>query len=101
MVTRICATPGSYRFDAFETWVCSPRWIADTVADGGRVGSRMLTMPDAVVATSGVWIFRRWLRDVFDETVRQVIDAASPGPDWATVATRIGRHIPWEFEETF
>ena len=27
-----------------------------------------------------------------------MVAAASPGPDWQTVAARIGRHLPWEYD---
>jgi hypothetical protein len=36
-------------------------------------------------------------RDDFDEALSAITDAASPGPDWGSVAARIGRFIPWEF----
>jgi hypothetical protein len=38
---------------------------------------------------------RRWDRTDFEEALKAVCDAFSPGPDWGAVASRIGRVIPW------
>lgn len=41
---------------------------------------------------------RRWDLAAFEEALMVVFDSFSPGPDWGSVAARIGRLIPWEFE---
>ena len=40
----------------------------------------------------------RWDSEAFLYAVRAVCTSASPGPDWGTVADRIGRWIPWEYD---
>ena len=40
----------------------------------------------------------RWDKSDFAAGVRAVCETLSPGPDWGTVAARIGRVIPWEFD---
>ena len=47
---------------------------------------------------AGFWFMRRWDRVAFVEALDRVCDALSPGPDWGSVASRIGRLIPWEFD---
>ncbi len=41
---------------------------------------------------------RTWSRPQFEAAVRRVLAAYSPGPDFASVAARIGRVIPWEYD---
>jgi hypothetical protein len=41
---------------------------------------------------------RQWHRTEFESALRLVCEEFSPGPDWGTVASRIGRVIPWEFD---
>ena len=44
-----------------------------------------------------------WVMDHWDETeVRRLLEAicteVGPGPDWGSVASRIARFIPWEYD---
>lgn len=88
---------GDDRADSFDLIVCSPskfaehfqpdNWDADDVLPGGNV-----------LPITGVWLMRTWSRPEFEEAVQRVIPAYSPGPDFATVAARIGRVIPWEYD---
>jgi hypothetical protein len=41
---------------------------------------------------------RRWDPDQFLEALTSICKEFSPGPDWGSVASRIGRLIPWEFD---
>lgn len=99
--TTGCATEdGDELVDSFDLVVCSPSWLADQVAEGQgerfRSGGLRAT-PDSVIVGSGIWLMRRWARDAFDQALRVITDVASPGPDWGSVAARIGRFVPWEF----
>lgn len=58
-------------------------------------------MPPTVLAATGVWLMRRWSWDQFEAAIRQICDYASPGPDWGTVANRIGRFLQWEFDDEY
>jgi len=39
-----------------------------------------------------------WVRSDFEQALRAICEQAGPGPDFGTVASRIGRHLPWEFD---
>jgi hypothetical protein len=87
--------------DSFDITVCSPSWFAEKVAAGEwerfRSGG-LRAISDAVAPGAGLWFMRRWNRAQFEEALRVVCDTFSPGPDWGSVASRIGRLIPWEFD---
>ena len=40
---------------------------------------------------------RRWEESEFEKALQAIVASASPGPDFGSVANRIGRLIPWEF----
>jgi Immunity protein 8 len=85
--------------DSFDITVCSPAWFAAQVAAGEwerfRSGG-LRALPGAVAPGHGLWFMHRWDRTVFEEALTVVCDSFSPGPDWGSVASRIGRLIPWE-----
>jgi len=87
--------------DSFDITVCSPSWFAENVAVGQWErfrGGGLRALPDAVTPGAGLWFMRRWDRSRFEEALKAVCDEFSPGPDWGSVASRIGRLIPWEFD---
>jgi hypothetical protein len=55
-------------------------------------------LPESIVVGSGFWFIRRWDATAFMDALGRVCDTLSPGPDWGSVASRIGRLIPWEFD---
>jgi hypothetical protein len=88
--------------DSFDMIVCSPAWFAERAA--AREGWSLLasqqheTDTDSVLIGTGLWFMRRWSAAEFRAVLSTVCGAASGGPDWGTVASRIGRAIPWEFD---
>ena len=90
--------------DSFDVTVCTPSWLAAKVKAGSwdrfRNGS-LRAMPESVVAGAALWFMRRWNQRDFEAAVHPICDVASPGPDWGSVACRIGRRIPWEFDYRF
>ncbi len=86
--------------DSFDLLVCTPSWMTECV-DAGRwdrftvAGPRVL--PESIAVGTGIWFMRRWDRAEFEEALRAVCAEFSPGPDWGSVAARIGRVIPWEY----
>jgi hypothetical protein len=88
--------------DSFDLTVCSPSWFAAEVASGRWFNQGApLGMPTAVAVGSGLWFMRRWDREEFETAVRFVCDVYSPAPDWGSLADRIGRQIPWEFDAEY
>lgn len=89
------------RYDSFDVVVCSPSWFAEQVAAGSwdrfRSGG-LRVVPESVVVGAGLSFMRRWAKSEFDSALLAIAEAASPGPDWGSVADRIGRLIPWEFD---
>ncbi len=94
-------TRGDNRADSFDVVVCSPSWLAaETAAGNWRAfnGAMLTGMNENVVPAAAVWLMARWSRDDFEQAVHQLCDICSPGPDWGSVASRIGRVIPWEYD---
>lgn len=90
---------GSDHSDSFDLVVCTPSWAAAELSqhwDRWRFGPR--SIPDTVHPGAGFWFMRRWNRANFEEAVGVLCETCSPGPDWGSVASRIGRVIPWEFD---
>jgi len=87
--------------DSFDVTVCTPSWLAAQVKAGAwdrfRSGS-LRAMPESVAAGAALWFMRRWNRQEFERAVEAVCEDANPAPDWGSVACRIGRRIPWEFD---
>lgn len=92
---------GSDPADAFEVLVCSPSWFAAAFGAGRLDGHGLVGMPEGVEVGAGFWFMASWDRECFEAAVRFVCESASPGPDWGTVADRIGRQLPWEFAYRF
>jgi hypothetical protein len=85
--------------DSFDVIVCSPSWFAVEAANGRWfTQGAPLGMPEAVAVGSGMWFMRRWNRRDFETAIGFLCDTYSPGPDWGSVAARIGRQIPWEYD---
>jgi Immunity protein 8 len=88
--------------DSFDMFVCSPSWFAEHAAID-RDWSLFLHRspwadPGSVLIGAGLWFMRRWSAPEMRALLATVCADASGGPDWGTVASRIGRSIPWEFD---
>lgn len=94
--------PGGKGSDSFDMIVCSPSWFADHAAIDADwsflVRRTPWTDPDTVLIGAGLWFMRRWSAQEMRAVLARVCADASGGPDWDTVASRIGRSIPWEFD---
>ena len=87
-------------FDSFDICVCSPAWFAQMVEEGNwdRFRNGILdAIPDSVATGSYLWFMRSWDREKFMGAVQVICDAYGPAKDWGTLASRIGRVIPWEY----
>jgi hypothetical protein len=97
--------PGGTGSDSFDMFVCSPSWFADHAARDDewalfRRGQRW-TNSDVVLLGTGLWFMRRWSAPELRAVLATVCADASGGSDWGTVASRIGRSIPWEFDYAY
>lgn len=52
--------------------------------------------PD-ILQGGGYWIMEAWDAGKVTGAIELICERSSPGPDWQTVASRIGRILPWEF----
>lgn len=92
--------PDDSSADSFDIVVCTPSWLAEHargdswgVFDVGLEG-----FPADVLPGGGIWFMRAWNPTQFEAALREVCASASGGPDWGSVASRIGRLLPWEFD---
>ncbi|EGD45623.1 hypothetical protein NBCG_00100 [Nocardioidaceae bacterium Broad-1] len=86
--------------DSFDLIVCSPSrlatmyaaeaWDEDEVLPGGNV-----------LPLTGIWLMKTWSEMDLIAALDRLIPAYSPGPDFGTVAARMGRVIPWEYDYKF
>ena len=87
--------------DSFDLIVCSPSWFAAAVEHGQwerfQIGGPR-SLPENVAVGAGMWFMRSWNETDLRNALTAVCEAASPGPDWGTIANRIGRVIPWEYD---
>jgi len=87
--------------DSFDATVCSPTWLAERLRPGDEIGPTYVVAEEPFspsISAPALWIVRRWDRAEIEHAVRALCDRCSPGPDWDTVADRIGRWLPWEYD---
>jgi Immunity protein 8 len=91
----------SDRYDSFDIFVCSPSWFSEQSASrpgGAFVDVSRLDIPESIIPGAGLWFIAHWDPQIVEQAIEKVCQHASPGPDWGTVAARIGRLIPWEYD---
>lgn len=101
----LIGTPDRVGADAFNCFVCTPRWLADRLADGIGFGEEGLAAGGAawyrgggrLASMTGTILMPQWSKDELLEALDQVC-GESAAHDWATAATRIGRVFPWEYQ---
>jgi hypothetical protein len=85
--------------DSFDALVCSPSWFAEKASQRlEEMGYRLSTWPEAVTCGTGIWFMRRWDLAAFTDMLNSVCEGFGPASTWGTLASRIGRLIPWEFD---
>ena len=86
--------------DSFDCILCSPSMFADrfSVAQWGSGFAEDVLPGGEVLPVQGVWLMKVWSPAAFEAAVKRLAAASSPGPDFGTVAARIGRHLPWEYD---
>ncbi|MEO7981286.1 MAG: Imm8 family immunity protein [Sporichthyaceae bacterium] len=87
--------------DSFDVLVCSPSWLAHEMAAGHteQFAAELIgDMDGSVLPGAGTWLMQHWSMPDFERAVQQICDLCSPGPDWGSVASRISRLIPWEYD---
>lgn len=86
--------------DSFDCILCSPSMFADrfSVAQWGSGFAEDVLPGGEVLPVHGVWLMKAWSPAGFESAVERLVAAMCPGPDWQTVAARIGRHLPWEYD---
>lgn len=100
-VTVLIGTDDDLPGDAFDAYPCTTSWLAAALAEGRspRMADRIVTdLDEGVRPLSGVWVMDRWSRERFERAVHRLCETHSPAPDWGTLASRIGRLLPWEYD---
>lgn len=94
-------TPEDDLADSFDLVVCSPSWFTEHLEGDEAWGvfeAGLPALPDAVLPGAGIWFMRTWDLEQFKAALDAVCTSASGGPDWGSVASRVGRLIPWEYD---
>ena len=86
LVQAMIGEHGTDGSESFSFLACTPRWLAREVADSGVVLGR----PYIFMARYDYALLRRTIAGLCDE---------AEGPDWETVAARLGRYSLWERED--
>lgn len=96
----LIGSAGSEPADSFDGILCSPSMFADrfSVRQWGSGFAEDVLPGGDVLPVHGVWLMKAWSPAAFESAVERLVAAMSPGPDWQTVAARIGRHLPWEHD---
>jgi len=86
--------------DCFDLVVCSPSKLAEIYAPDNWDVDEVL--PGAnVLPITGRWLMKTWSEADLRGALDRLIPAYSPGPDFGSVAARMGRVIPWEYDYRF
>lgn len=86
--------------DAFEALVCTPSWLGEHLADPRlrQLQPRAWTWQPRDLEFGNQFLFmRRWDYPMLHDTLTHFC-AAFEAPDWGSLASRIGRYLPWEFD---
>jgi hypothetical protein len=90
--------------DCFTAFPCTSSWLAAELAAGRweRLSDDLVTDHDpGVRPLAGVWVMDRWSQERFESSVQQLCQTYSPAPDWGTVASRLTRLLPWEYDDRY
>lgn len=92
---------GDPRSDSFDFMVCSPRWLVDNFNHPFMAADceDWYETPNLHFGRELV-LMERWDYGELWSCI-QAVCVDFEGPDWRTVANRIGRWMPWEFDYRF
>jgi len=95
----------SDRSDSFDVLVCSPGWLAEAVArpkpddeDDDPLAFGYRSFPRVITIGAQFWVMDRWDEGEVRRLLEAICAEVGPGPDWGSVASRIARFIPWEYD---
>lgn len=97
----LIGTVGEDGAESFDIRVCSPSMLTQEFGAWRwkeEEGELLADTGGNVMPVTGFWLMRRWSRKDLEGGIRRVFRASSPAPDWDTLATRIGRLMPWEYD---
>jgi hypothetical protein len=100
-VTALIGAAGESPGDAFSVHLCTASWLAAELVAGRWLSltESLVTEDDESVGPlAGVWLMERWSQEGFEAAVQRLCVVHSPAPDWGTLAARIGRVMPWEYD---
>lgn len=90
--------------DDFDLTVCTPSWFADRAEEdwkglGGYRGPG--SMPASIIMGHGIWFVQRWDHGEILAGLASIFETEGTGPDWGSVASRIGRYIQWDLSYAY
>jgi len=97
-VMAFIGSVGDESFDAFNFVVCTPIWLARSFNDV-RV-PRWDYECENVLFGRRLVLMMRWDYQELHAAISEMC-AGHEAADWGTLANRIGRYIPWEFDDRY
>jgi len=82
--------------DSFDFFVCSPSWLAEHFDEPLGQAPRTAE-PDGLHFGNRLVLMRRWDYAVLRKAITDLCEAFEAA-DWGTLASRIARTIPWEYD---
>lgn len=94
-VMAFIGSPEDERSDSFDLLVCTATWLADH-PDDPRISRWDFESNELLFGNRFVFM-KHWDYQALRDAIVGVV-ALHEADDWGTLANRIGRHIPWEFD---
>lgn len=92
---------GEDKVDSFNLVCASPSMLAELYSSDRWGEPRLVqdVLPGGnVLPLTGVWLMKAWSKRDLEAALSRLAPAYSPGPDFGTVASRIARVVPWEYD---
>ncbi len=86
LVQAMVGPRGEQGEESFDFIVCTPRWLEATLSQDGFVFGRHYL----IVPRYDYYLIWQAIEDLCNRT---------DGPDWTTIANKLGRYGQWEFED--
>ena len=88
------------RVDSFDVLVCTPAWLAQHMSDPRLRASQPRAwtwLQPGITFGRNLLVVERWDYELLRDTLSRLC-ASFQGPDWGSLASRIDKYLPWEYD---